>query len=218
MKPNPLKAMADPDLPQDLLSHLDDALANADANIAAVTTSDRRAELESILAQISEIPTSKIPAANRLARLRFLAGQLSAGFSKNSACAKGCSHCCNIGVAVPKSEARLIARATGKRLSTPTKIHRAGTASKDARDDYFEVPCSMLKDGKCSIYEHRPLVCRTLINMDNTELLCKLVPGKSVPVPYLNLSDVQSLFVSICKDDEFADIREWFTAGSSVAK
>src|SRR3990167_2374390 len=32
------------------------------------------------------------------------------------------------------------------------------------------VPCSFLKEGRCSIYRHRPLACRLQINMDDDDI------------------------------------------------
>ena len=70
-----------------------------------------------------------------------------------------------------------------------------------------------MKDGECSIYAHRPLVCRTLVNMDDTSLLCELHQGVAIPVPYANSTRLQSAMALLHLDDTWADIREWFPAG-----
>lgn len=106
------------------------------------------------------------------------------------------------------SEAKLIAKAIGRRLAEPDEPLNIETIA--GRRKFFGVPCSFLVDGKCSIYVHRPLVCRTLVNLDSVDTLCRLVPGVDVPVPYLQAVEMQGYFAYLTQDEQYADIREWF--------
>jgi hypothetical protein len=46
----------------------------------------------------------------------------------------------------------------------------------------------------CTENEGTPLVCRTLVNLDSVDTLCRLVPGVEVPVPYLQAVEMQGYF------------------------
>ena len=77
------------------------------------------------------------------------------------------------------------------------------------------VPCSFLKEGRCSIYASRPLACRLQLNMDDDDLLCQLIEGESIRVPYLNLTTHHvAAVVALGMGQPIADIREWFPRGA----
>lgn len=142
----------------------------------------------------------------------------------HAACRRGCSDCCHIGVTVNKAEAEVIGREIGRRPAKPPRDRllmeadvtegRFDKQRKWQQDAYFGVPCTFLaKDGACSIYEHRPLICRMQINLDVDNLLCKLVPEGHGPVrvPYVNMTDAQSHYVmAFGTSAPMADIRDWF--------
>ena len=76
------------------------------------------------------------------------------------------------------------------------------------------MPCAFLVDDRCSIYEHRPLACRHLFNVDVDNLLCQLVPGVAIEVPYLGMQGEQVAYVSAMgANARLADIRDWFPVG-----
>jgi len=80
------------------------------------------------------------------------------------------------------------------------------------RDMYFGVPCTFLVESKCSIYEHRPLACRQQFNFDDDNLVCQLVPGEGIAVPYLNVQSEQVAYaVAMGMHANMADIRDWFS-------
>lgn len=204
-----LSEMASSSLPKELLDHFDAAEAAATANLERVTSNpeiDRK--LKSVRLQLASVPTAAVPPKNRIIRLRHLASEFTSPFAQQTACARGCSHCCNIGVAVPRSEAKLIAKSIGRQVMEPAETTPITGSRENSR--FFGTPCTFLVEGSCSIYAHRPLVCRTLVNMDDTDLLCRLIDGANVPVPYLNTTKIQGLFGFLTKHDDFADIREWF--------
>jgi len=137
-----------------------------------------------------------------------------------AACRRGCSHCCHIPVAILSSEAKLLASVSGSRYSMPDAntcvklsdvLDSGSQISRPFAAHYDGVPCPFLEGGRCSVYSDRPLVCRTQINMDDDDLLCRIVPGKPASVPYANNITIQAACVSVMpEEDVFADIRDFF--------
>lgn len=85
-------------------------------------------------------------------------------------CKKGCSFCCYIGVSVSKEEADLIKsfgvkpnqeRLTKQLEVLPQDLKREDIVSTWEKISYQDRACIFLKDNECSIYEARPLICRT---------------------------------------------------------
>lgn len=194
-------------LPENVKAHLPQAQQNAERN-ALWLTEHKTKDYEVINKHFSELLRGPNTQANRITRLRYISHLWSKTVTTASACKKGCSHCCHISVLMPKAEAKLIAKHTGKKLNPNTKGVPLGEQVDLMR--YTGTPCPFLKDNACSIYDHRPFVCRTLVNLDDSDLLCQLVPGANVPVPYANASKQQELFVILTQDEPYADIREWF--------
>ena len=76
------------------------------------------------------------------------------------ACAPGCYFCCYLPVDVLAPEAFRIAAYLQQTLSLQelaALVYRLGT---HGQHDFGIRPCVFLADGRCSIYEVRPLVCR----------------------------------------------------------
>lgn len=91
------------------------------------------------------------------------------------ACARGCSHCCNLQVTASMSELLLIAAYLGTwsssaRTEITAKLALAcemvkGKGSKERAE--LRVSCPLLGDGgECSIYSVRPTACRAYVSFD----------------------------------------------------
>jgi Fe-S-cluster containining protein len=168
--------------------------------------------LETLRQQLQLAQTPAVPTGAKLIRLRHIAGEWSKVFSSKTACSSGCSHCCHLSVMVPRSEAKLMAKAIGRKLTEPAEARDMEQASQTAA--YLGKACTFLVDSKCSIYAHRPMMCRTLVNMDSVDTLCRLVDGVEVPVPYLNTVILKGYFAYLTQAEQFADVREWFPPDS----
>lgn len=144
-------------------------------------------------------------AAKRVIWLQRAADAIGHGYAGVSACRTGCSHCCLIPVKISEVEARVIGKALGR---SPVSVNSHSPAPKVG--DW--TPCSFLRDGKCSIYTHRPAVCRSHLNLDVDDLLCRPLPGVSVPVPYLDVAPHVVASIEIAGRLPWADIRQWFPA------
>ncbi len=80
------------------------------------------------------------------------------------ACRAGCDGCCHVWLAPCEVEADAI-RSALSRLQAATRAQIAARGQRElAREQHGETPprCAMLdEDGRCAVYDARPLVCRT---------------------------------------------------------
>lgn len=207
-----LLANASPDLPDRLRQHLPRAAVTAAKNAERLEAA-HGGEVRKLHIQLHAISRAPMPVTQRLQRLRYVAGQWSSLVSEFGACRKGCNHCCHVPVLVPESEAKAIAKRTGARLANKPPAATLSPALEARIQAYTETPCTFLQEGSCSIYDDRPVACRALVNLDDTDLLCELLPGTPVPVPYANNTYVRGFFTQLTVADRHADIREWFPVG-----
>lgn len=145
--------------------------------------------------------------ADRYVALRTIADNMVKTVTPNSACRKGCSHCCNIAVVVNLVEARAISKASGRRYDG-----NARPARYENTDKWRGVPCPFLRDGRCAVYEVRPLTCRTYFNMSDTTEICDVVSHPSQSVPHLNTEEFMNL-AAAGMGSRWSDIRDWFPLG-----
>ncbi len=86
------------------------------------------------------------------------------------ACSKGCSYCCHSEIGLSQVEADYIASKIGvpaKRLMMDlTRKGRAPWVDPDR-------PCPFLHESSCLIYAYRPMTCRTHVNFEPTNELCR---------------------------------------------
>jgi hypothetical protein len=54
------------------------------------------------------------------------------------------------------------------------------------------------------------MACRLLLNLDDDALLCELIPGQTVPVPYANSEQLKMLYLMANVASPLADIRDFF--------
>lgn len=141
--------------------------------------------------------------------LQKAAQALSDAYGPHAACKSGCAHCCHIPVKITQAEAIHIGRKVGR---TPLPASRL---PPEPQIQGYESPCPFLVDNACSIYAHRPAVCRSHLNLDKDDLLCQLQPGMAVPVPYLDTRPlVMAAFQVLGTNQVLADIRQWFPSPS----
>ena len=146
----------------------------------------------------------------KVIRMRKIADDAAAVIGPFTPCAKGCSACCHNPALISEVEAMVIAQATGANLASPQRIFDVA-AGEAARREYFSpyagVACTFLKDGACSIYKDRPMVCRVQHSIESSPAGCD--GGRqpaSVDLTEIFLADLRMMGRMMI----YADIREFF--------
>ena len=193
----------------------DDALARvALVNVRAKANEPR---LTSQLKQLDKAPAIK----HKIHWLRQMAETFAEAVAPQAACSDACDGCCHQPVSVTLQEAELISREIGVPLQSPTEWSTLPVMK------YAGQPCIFLKDSRCTIYQHRPMVCRLIFNMDADALLCQMVPGARSQAPYADHSIYKELYIrahlgkvksqeemqAALKSLRMADLREFFPNG-----
>lgn len=169
--------------------------------------------------QLVRVAQKATTASQRVIWLQRAAAAWAKPIEKVAACRKGCSHCCHISVTISTTEAAIIGRHVGLKPAQPSKAVKL-QSSWDLQEGLPDVkaisartessPCPFLVNDACSIYEARPMACRLLLNLDDDALLCELIPGKTVPVPYANSDQLKMLYLLANVASPLADIRDFF--------
>lgn len=130
----------------------------------------------------------------------------------NVECKKGCSHCCHVPVMVTAMEAFYIQTKTGRKAN---EIRRKKERTRKPDGS----PCPFLKANSCSIYEFRPLACRTFASYDGEKECAKGGDNKhwmcnvdSSPI-FQNSAMVlakHSIDMAKKRQARYSDIRDWF--------
>lgn len=148
------------------------------------------------------------PKKERLAVAIRLVDELGSTLQPFLACRKGCDHCCHIPVQMTQLEAERLGRAIGRE---PNARLRYRPSAPEAFG--YHTPCPFLKDGMCSVYEHRPFACRHQHSLDSDALFCRLdVPdGYAASVPRVQYNVALLVYGSAMSSSmKVGDIRDWF--------
>ncbi|MDX9668714.1 YkgJ family cysteine cluster protein [Pseudomonas sp. P8_250] len=192
-------------IPPELIPVLQaEALEQAEVNI---TRFNNEVDLAQLGKEFNHAINLKIPKRAKMERFLEVADKLSKAVRPYAACKSGCSYCCSIAATITETEALIMSRASGIK---PKKLV-GGIDEEKTRDKWFGVPCTFLKNGRCSIYNARPLACRLHANLANTSFFCdtEVPPGESL-VPQMNLDQINQAFAMEFFRDAWADIRDFF--------
>ena len=177
---------------------------------------DRRLH-RTVYESLPALVESAEPLDRKVIRLRHIADAAAKVIAPFTPCAKGCSACCHNPAIVSEVDAMLIAQATGTPLSSPRELFDVA-AGEEARRKYVSryagVPCTFLKDSICSIYAHRPVVCRVHHSLEDTAAGCERGrQPKAVDLTELYLGELRMMGRMMI----YADIREFFPPQATTA-
>jgi Fe-S-cluster containining protein len=184
------------------------AKVTAEAKVRAMRSHPR--PIHRALRQAEQAPRAR----KRIRLLLQAADAWASQIAPLAACRRGCAHCCHIPVTITTAEARLLAEISGRPLVSPVNAMPLKTVDRatplPAAPASHLGPCPFLQEGACTVYEHRPVACRTHFNLDEDDLLCRVVPGHPANVPYANSVEIVAACLLLQRDESLADIREFF--------
>lgn len=129
----------------------------------------------------------------------------------NAECRAGCSSCCHQMVLCTPFEIFLIARYLLDKKSTSeldaikARLSKLSPLPLDTDARYGrDKPCAFLENERCSIYEQRPLVCRTLLSAARNACEACL-GGDDIPIPYI--ANVMSMAALVQMGIDYALIK-----------
>lgn len=164
---------------------------------------------------VNENASVKVKRAN----IRILALDINSRVMPETACRKGCNHCCSIPVIITSHEAESISKKIGRPYNpnpelnfTPREIIRENSLENYIDSHPNVGPCTFQsEDGQCSIYEHRPIQCITHHSLDKTDFFCRPdIPADMTVVPSINTHFIHEHYSSLDLDFIVSDIRQFF--------
>jgi len=176
----------------------------AEANFARVNS---KIDLNKYTAKFHRIAGLNITAKAKTLQMWELGTEISKAVTPFSACKQGCSYCCNIAATITTTEARIIGKYVGRKPLVLTKrVDIFGNIPK-----YSGTPCPFLKQGRCSIYEVRPLACRIHFNLADSPYFCNTaIPSKESYVPQLDNDSIDVAHFKAFSQEIWADMRDFF--------
>jgi uncharacterized protein len=171
-------------------------------------------EQQEVLSSLGRVVNMNARATIKLRQIHFIADKAFRHAAGRVACARGCAHCCYIAVPITTVEAKSIGEQIGIEPRDVTNVPPRNTASFSK-----ETQCPFLENNECSIYEHRPLECRSNFNFDRDSYWCQYEnwdkPGAAVLKPVIPQLALAYGLVSRGKSAEptVADIRDFFPRG-----
>jgi len=116
--------------------------------------------LQNMFRSLHEMQLSDFATVKRIYKISDAFNRMT--ISKHSICQRGCAHCCKVGVILTTLEAKYIALNIGELVNT----------EEEETQDYTGQYCPFLDQDKaeCSIYEYRPIVCRSFAAFDHVDI------------------------------------------------
>lgn len=155
----------------------------------------------------TDIDRANASARSKIGKIYRLMDQIAEVRAPHVACAGKCADCCRMNVSISGLEAKLIADATGRKVAT------VASSVKHEQDAFVGVPCPFLSEDLCTIYEHRPLVCRNHASFYATAKWCMPEHSLRTDAPMVNFSGIDEAYFAVSSGRDrmiLADIRDFF--------
>lgn len=153
--------------------------------------------------------TPLLTESERVEHILAVASEFSEFINTQTVCNNGCNHCCYQAVSVSNWEADIIGRHLGRTAKRVMDDPLTYALRSGGQEKYAGMPCSMLTpEGKCGIYEVRPMACRLHHSLELSEAKC--VIGTNNVVGMFNVFDIHHALFNAAPFKGVADIREYF--------
>lgn len=205
--------------PQEVEASVQRTIEALGQHLDVISSSMKRIEeMEvALLAAFAKNPNANLRhfVAGLMPEVRRIANKITPLFGPLSACKNKCSHCCHMAVGIFSGEAESIGKSIGVVPKKLPPVIPEEYIQRDVVKRWINVPCPFLEDGLCSIYEHRPLVCRTHFNLSAFPLLCDTRNYLGNDVPNFNFQSLWNVhgFISLLSGETPGDLREFFPKG-----
>lgn len=131
-----------------------------------------------------------------------IANRIVDALAPHVACKPGCSHCCYMNTMIYEHEAIRLAEVSGRKMKRLP--YRPLELVYLQGNRFNGQPCTFLVNNECSVYEDRPLVCRTHHSLQDDASLCDMSVSSGlmarpamydpdlVEIPYRQISEALS--------------------------
>lgn len=154
-----------------------------------------------------ELSRSNASPREKLGRIYQLIDAFSDAAQPYTPCQSGCGACCRMNVAITSLEAERLAEFSGRMPAT-----LAGPVAH-APSDFSGVPCPFLVEERCSVYEVRPLACRSHRTFDVDNYWCQPERAADAILAQVKLPGLTKAYTGIVAASALgglADIRDYF--------
>ena len=117
----------------------------------------------------ADAAAARIQTVRMYGRLATLQEEVIARGKIGFACARGCSYCCHLRVEIRPHEAFVLAQHIQTKFTPAQRAQALARIEKSLQriapltpEQHIRagIPCALLEDGVCSVYEGRPAACR----------------------------------------------------------
>lgn len=184
------------------------------SKLAALVQEHPWMEPELVERELATIARENASARSKRRKFIAISIRMTAALAPHVACKPGCSHCCHMNTMIYEHEAIRLADVTGRKMVRLP--YRPRDVVVMVGDQFNRKPCTFLVENKCSVYEDRPLVCRTHHSLRDTSNACSMdIPAAQhlrppmydpdiLEVPYMELNERYNPF------EPWGNIAEFF--------
>ncbi|KQX96857.1 hypothetical protein ASD28_17350 [Massilia sp. Root133] len=130
--------------------------------------------------EIGVIANENASIRSKRSKVIAIANRMTEALAPHVACRAGCSSCCHMNTIIYEHEAIRLAEVSGRKMTRlpfrPSDVVFAEGLKFNGR------PCPFLVENRCSVYEDRPLVCRTHHSLREDATQCSMEIPTSLQV------------------------------------
>lgn len=179
-----------------------DEMADVTTKLDDVIRDNPWMDPEQMEVRMRKLVRENMNAKTKRKKVIAIANEITAALAPHAACKAGCTQCCHMNTMIYEHEAIRLAEVSGRKMvrlpyRTLHQVYLDG-------NKFNHRPCPFLAEDRCSVYEDRPLVCRTHHSLHHDASLCDMsVPASEqvrplmydpdlVETPYREISESHS--------------------------